>query len=86
VTGGENRYQDVRAAKCWQRRAIQDRKKEKPQRSQVAEYRGEAAPTSWPRSLEENVQHGQYINFVGLFSEPASRLPGATPFNLIWAF
>ena len=26
-----------------------------------------AAPTSRPRSLEENVQPGQYINFAGLF-------------------
>jgi hypothetical protein len=52
----------------------------------VAEYRREAAPTSLPRSLEENVQQGQYINFAGLFSEPALRLPEATPFNFQTAF
>jgi hypothetical protein len=67
VTAGENRDQYIRAAKCRQWGAIQDREKEEPQGSQVSEYRGEAGSTRRPRSLEENVQQRQYINSARCF-------------------
>src|SRR5437773_1137631 len=52
---------DVGAAKCWQRRAIENREEEKPQCSQVAEHRGDAVPTMWPCILDDNVQHERNI-------------------------
>src|SRR5437870_157744 len=61
VAGSENCRQDVGAAKCWQRRAIENREEEKPQCSQVAEHRGDAVPTMWPCILDDNVQHERNI-------------------------
>jgi len=62
VAGSENCRQNVGAAKCWQGRAIENCEEEKPQRSQVAEHRGNAMPAIPSGILDEGVQHGRNIS------------------------
>jgi hypothetical protein len=79
VAGRKNCRQDVWASKCWQRRAIDDGEREKPQRSQVAEYRGKTVPTRCGM-LGEDVQHEPNIStLLGSFWEQPFLLVAAMP-------
>ena len=62
MAGSENCRQNVGAAKCWQRRAIENCEEEKPQCSQVAEHRGQSVPPIPSGILDEGVQRGRDIS------------------------
>ncbi len=62
VGGGENCRQDVGTSKCRQRRAIEYRQEEKPQRSQVAEHRGKTASLRRSGISDEDLQHERNIS------------------------
>src|SRR5947208_1414500 len=62
MAGSENCRQNVGAAECWQGRAIENREEEKPQRSQVAEHRGQSVPPIPSGILDEDVQHGRNLS------------------------
>ena len=62
VSGRENSGQDVGASKRRQRRAVKDCQKEKPQCTQVPEYRGETTPTTRTCALDQQVQHHCHVN------------------------
>jgi hypothetical protein len=66
--------------KCRQRRAIDDGEREKPQRSQVAKYRGKTVAPTRCGMLEEDVQHEPTIStllgsFWGAAVPPVAAMP-----------
>jgi len=86
VAGRKNCRQDVRASKCWERRAIDNGEGEKPQCSQVTGHRGNTVAPTRCGILEEDVQHELTIStsldsFWGAAVPPVAAMPSDSQSN-----